>query len=318
MKAAIELTIPIALLATALLPEACGLSCHKCLGTRENCTNQQQLCGSNETLCMEETRATYGPISETLKRGCTTSQYCQSYFSTRRGFISRSIYCCSEDLCNEVPYNVTYSTERNGVECYSCIGSLEECNGTSIPTAQCRGKENRCVEISRQWLPGTGLVEPIIKGCGNYPKEETLLAYGIGGKISYVAIRVCEGSRCNNSSFAEFSARELNGLVCYSCLDTGNDECGAENLQLMNCVGNMDHCMNVIDYVRGATLRAGCANQQLCQDTVFYGTLLPKLPVSYVTCCQGPFCNGAPGQGGRRGEGILFVLLAASLLIALN
>lgn len=50
---------------------------------------------------------------------------------------------------------VTYSSERNGAECYSCIGSLEECKGTDIPTAHCRGQENhQCVEIFRQWLPG--------------------------------------------------------------------------------------------------------------------------------------------------------------------
>ncbi|XP_061453736.1 urokinase plasminogen activator surface receptor-like [Rhineura floridana] len=174
---------------------------------------------------MEETRAPYGPISETLKRGCTTSHYCQSYFSVRRGFISQSIFCCSEDLCNIVPYNVTYSTEHNGVECYSCISSLEECNETDMPSTQCRGKENHCVKISRQWLP---------------------------------------------------------------------------------------------DYVRRARIRAGCANQRLCQDTAFYGALMPKLPVSYMTCCQGPFCNREQGQGERRGKSALLALLAAPLLIALN
>lgn len=46
-----------------------------------------------------------GPMSETLKRGCATPEYCQTYFNVRRGFVSRSIYCCSDDLCNVVPYN---------------------------------------------------------------------------------------------------------------------------------------------------------------------------------------------------------------------
>ncbi|XP_062995810.1 urokinase plasminogen activator surface receptor-like [Elgaria multicarinata webbii] len=319
MKAALGFTVLLlALLVTVLLPAALGLTCRSCLGTRENCTDQQQICSSNETVCMEETRATYGPISETLKRGCTTPQYCQSFFSIRRGFVSRSIYCCADDLCNAVPYNVTYSTGRNGVECYSCIGSLQECNGKDIPTAQCRGKENHCVEISRQWLPGTGLVEPIIKGCGYYPKEETLLAYSVGGNVSYVTVRVCKGSWCNNSSFTEFSDTEPNGLECYSCLDTGNSECSTENLRPMNCVGTMDQCMNVIDYFRNARIRAGCAHRHLCQDSPFYGALMPKLPVNYVTCCQGPFCNGERDQGAQRGNQACLALLVALLLIALN
>ncbi|KAM6428659.1 urokinase plasminogen activator surface receptor-like isoform 2-T2 [Liasis olivaceus] len=146
------------ILLLALLTTASGLTCHKCLGTRENCTNQEQICTENETVCMEETRATYGPMSETLKRGCTTPQHCQLYFAVRRGFVSRSIYCCSQDLCNAVPYNVTYTAKRNGLECYSCIGNLGECSGTDVPTAQCRGRENHCVEISRQWLPGNTTV----------------------------------------------------------------------------------------------------------------------------------------------------------------
>ncbi|XP_053123624.1 urokinase plasminogen activator surface receptor-like [Hemicordylus capensis] len=313
MKAATELTVLIALLATAQ-----GLTCHKCLGTRENCTDSWQVCSSNETVCVEETRAAYGPISETLKRGCSTLQYCQSYFSVRRGFISRSIYCCSGDLCNLIPYNVTYSKEHNGVECYSCIGSLEECGGAEIPTAQCRGKENNCVEISRQWLPETGSVEPIIKGCADYPKEEMLLAYSIGSRTSYAAIRVCEGSKCNNRSFTELPVGELNGLACYSCLDAGNGECYTENLQPMNCTGTMDRCMTITDYVRHSRIRAGCANQQLCRPTAFYGALMPKLPASYVACCQGPFCNGGQAQGPRRGWGVLLALLVAPLLIALD
>lgn len=313
MTAATEL-----ILLSALLTTAWGLTCHGCLGTRENCTDLPQVCSSNETLCVEETRETYGPMSETLKRGCATPEYCQTYFNVRRGFVSRSIYCCSDDLCNVVPYNVTYSTKHNGVECYSCIGSLQECGGADIPTVQCRGKENHCVEISRQWLSGTSLVEPIIKGCGNYPKMENLLACSIGDKTSYVVIRVCEGSKCNNSSFAEFSVGEPNGMTCYSCLDTGHGECSPENLQPMNCTGTMDRCMNVIDYIRHARLRAGCANQQLCQDKSFYGALLPKLPISYMTCCEGALCNGGHNQAARRGQGALLALLTVPILIALN
>ncbi|KAJ6663634.1 hypothetical protein lerEdw1_009713 [Lerista edwardsae] len=321
MTAAAEL-----ILLSALLAAACGLTCHQCLGTWENCTDSPQVCSSKETVCVEEMRATYGPISETLRRGCATPEYCQSYFSVRRGFISRSIYCCPDDLCNVVPYNVTYSAKRNGVECYSCIGSLQECGGGDVPTVQCRGKANHCVEISRQWLPGTGLVEPIIKGCGNYPKMKNLLVCSIGDKTSYVVIRVCEGSKCNNSSFAEHavsyfsevSAGEPNGLACYSCLDTGHGECSPENLQPMSCTGTMDRCMNVMDYIRHARLRAGCANQQLCQTTDFYGALLPKLPISYMTCCQGALCNGERDQAAGRGQGVLLALLAAPLLIALN
>ncbi|XP_063168400.1 urokinase plasminogen activator surface receptor-like [Candoia aspera] len=314
MKAAPELII----ILLALPATASGLTCHKCLGTRENCTSQEQICTENETVCMEETRATYGPMSETLKRGCATTQHCQLYFAVRRGFVSRSIYCCSEDLCNAVPYNVTYTAKRNGLECYTCIGSLGECRGTAIPTAQCRGRENRCVEIFRQWLPGTGLVEPIIKGCGDYPKEERLLAYSIGSKISYVAIRICEGSKCNNNSFPEFLTREPNGLECYSCLEEGNGECNTENLQPADCMGTMDHCMTVLDYTHNTRIRAGCANQELCQDTTFYGALMPKLPISYMICCQSPFCNGDPDQGERSSTRVFLSLLMVPLFIALN
>ncbi|XP_062996412.1 urokinase plasminogen activator surface receptor-like [Elgaria multicarinata webbii] len=288
MKTKISLAILIFCLGTAS-----SLKCWKCLSREGKCPETKvEVCSPSQDACFFEIKNFTALSADTVKQGCGTLSQCQSYRDGYNGSLYQGMYCCSSDLCKSVNYNVNRKGSKNGVTCQSCIGSTAEC-GLNGPSEPCYGSMDRCVQISQRFLPGEEL-EPIIKGCGDSSFTEAMVEYQIGKDFAYVDQTVCSLSNCNEG-FTEITPSELNGLQCYTCRDSGRGECTHDRLQLLNCAGLMDQCVDVINNANRelpVTIQKGCATESMCTRYLdIYRPLMRQ--DSYAKCCNTSLCNRA-------------------------
>ncbi|XP_053124335.1 uncharacterized protein LOC128333178 isoform X5 [Hemicordylus capensis] len=199
MKVGVSLAVLLSWLAIAN-----SLRCQKCLSRQGSCTEtMMEVCKPQQDACFIEIKWYLGLRADTVKQGCGTTNLCRRYPGGYRGSLYRTMYCCAIDLCRPVEHHVDRNGTKNGLQCHTCIGSIDEC-GQNTPSESCYGSEERCVQISQRFLPGTTEeLEPVIKGCGNDSFKDTLVAYQIGNDFAYVDQKVCTGSNCNNRSFPD-------------------------------------------------------------------------------------------------------------------
>ncbi|XP_072836272.2 urokinase plasminogen activator surface receptor isoform X1 [Pogona vitticeps] len=296
------------------LSPANSLRCAKCVSKKGNCNETEvEACSSYQDACFFEVKDFIGVSGTTVKRGCTTANYCRRYPGGYKGHLDRIMYCCSSDLCEPVDYHHSHTGAENGMVCQSCIGNEAEC-GQNAWSEPCRGNADRCIQISQRFLPGEEL-EPIIKGCGDSSFRDTLVAYQIGKDFAYVEQNVCGLRNCNNRSFPDISPGQPNGLKCYTCRETGKGECDRERLQLLNCTGIMDRCVHIISKDRDVptTIQKGCATESMCTS---YSDIYYKLmrQDSYPACCKKSFCNRA---GDHSGPEMLLAVAGVVLWLAM-
>ncbi|XP_053124331.1 urokinase plasminogen activator surface receptor-like isoform X2 [Hemicordylus capensis] len=311
MKVGVSLAVLLSWLAIAN-----SLRCQKCLSRQGSCTEtMMEVCKPQQDACFIEIKWYLGLRADTVKQGCGTTNLCRRYPGGYRGSLYRTMYCCAIDLCRPVEHHVDRNGTKNGLQCHTCIGSIDEC-GQNTPSESCYGSEERCVQISQRFLPAEEL-EPVIKGCGNDSFKDTLVAYQIGNDFAYVDQKVCTGSNCNNRSFPEIPAGKPNGLQCYTCRDSGHGECAQDKLQILPCTGILDHCVHVIDRDnRSVTLQKGCATESMCSASqdIYYKLMRQD---SFVECCKSSLCNQVGASSGSRLENRLVVMVMVMALVLL-
>ncbi|XP_044290715.1 urokinase plasminogen activator surface receptor-like isoform X2 [Varanus komodoensis] len=281
-------------LATLLfcLGMANSLRCKRCVNRIGKCTETDvEVCKPQQDSCFFEIKDVHYLMARTVKRGCGTSESCRRYHDGNVGLLSRTLHCCSTDLCEPLLYPANFSGSPNGVTCQSCIGDKDDC-GQNAPSEPCYDSRNRCVQISQQFLPDEQL-ERIIKGCGNASFTSVVAAYQIGKDFAYVDQRVCTNSNCNNGNFTALTPGRSNGLQCYTCRETGKGECDPKRLELLNCMGIMDRCLHVITNENRdspVTILKGCATESTCTRHLDLGLMRQK---AHAACCKDSLCNRA-------------------------
>ncbi|XP_053124333.1 uncharacterized protein LOC128333178 isoform X4 [Hemicordylus capensis] len=254
MKVGVSLAVLLSWLAIAN-----SLRCQKCLSRQGSCTEtMMEVCKPQQDACFIEIKWYLGLRADTVKQGCGTTNLCRRYPGGYRGSLYRTMYCCAIDLCRPVEHHVDRNGTKNGLQCHTCIGSIDEC-GQNTPSESCYGSEERCVQISQRFLPGTTEeLEPVIKGCGNDSFKDTLVAYQIGNDFAYVDQKVCTGSNCNNRSFPglllsskgqqsmRLKKRELSPLQLHQCF---SDSC--DILKISTFIAAWTFVDHTVQFIKG-------------------------------------------------------------------
>ncbi|XP_026571267.1 urokinase plasminogen activator surface receptor-like [Pseudonaja textilis] len=288
-----------------------SLECHKCLINEGNCSQAPvEVCRPNQDACFTVIKKYHGLSADTAKQGCGSSNNCRRYPMGLMGSLFRTMWCCSSNLCQPIHLSVKQDGLQNGLVCQSCIGDTTECS-LAAPLRQCYGSEDRCVQISQRFLPGEQL-EPIVKGCGNNSSfEELQVLYQIGRDFAFFDQKVCDQSNCNNRSFPEILPGEPNGLQCYTCRDSGHEECAVQKRQVLRCTGAMNRCVHIIraeNESTAVTIQKGCATESMCRrDTDIYLRL--KRGNTHAECCKRNLCNKAHSPTGPQLAAILSLWL---------
>ncbi|XP_043937068.1 urokinase plasminogen activator surface receptor-like [Protopterus annectens] len=274
-----------------LLSSAWSLQCYECQGLIDNCLISPVTCKPQEPYCiLKAYRVIAGGITtDYLMKSCSTGLECGQNTTLYTGY--QAIYatstCCEYDFCNAGAIQITVFS--NYLQCYSCTGYKED-SCTSSSAINCIGVENQCVDVSTLVASGSSTTSSIIKGCGNGAFCNDLQAYNTGDSFSVVNVTCCNTAKCNNRQFSASLPTNINGIRCYSCYETGKNECSANNKSQVNCTGGLYRCMEVLDNNNGkqVALMRGCATESFCRGVI------PSLTVpqsQQVLCCTGNLCN---------------------------
>ncbi|XP_054855750.1 urokinase plasminogen activator surface receptor-like [Eublepharis macularius] len=192
-----------------------------------------------------------------------------------------------------------------GLRCYQCVGMFHECIQTE---QQCTTKDRSCFSSTIKlfytnndnsgvfMLPDLELAEYVMKGCsGDGVANRTTNVYSEEEREVHREY-YCDSDLCNTHFTSTFisHSQEANGMECYSCYDRGTGECAQGNATRIQCVGDMNQCMDfsVIDGTQKMTYRT-CALETLCRQQYVVPEISGRVEIS---CCSTPLCNdGRPG-----------------------
>ncbi|XP_075046943.1 urokinase plasminogen activator surface receptor-like [Mixophyes fleayi] len=276
------------------ISQVLSLRCVQCVGTSSTCRMVARKCPSYETTCISLAYRT-NDGSNTVMKGCSTTDMCNQTSIIDTG--GRSIYmsstCCETDYCNQNRYS-TAQVFSNRLNCISCKSPNISCTSTTNQQSMfCDEVSNNCVDVVTQDYNNGALNKTsYYKGCGSGSigniECSDLFAYDTGAVQRYTAMTCCNGNNlCNSATQTVPILKNHNGILCYGCLDTGNNECDVKNQITVRCKGMLIRCMEAFDLNR-RTVMKGCSTVGYCSSTK---PLLEVPNISEIECCAGSYCN---------------------------
>eukprot|EP00079_Xenopus_tropicalis_P037461 XP_017951232.1 PREDICTED: urokinase plasminogen activator surface receptor-like [Xenopus tropicalis] len=183
------------------------------------------------------------------------------------------------------------------MQCYTCKSNNLSCALPNLNTVFCDEVNNWCVDVLTKeitngefltFLSGLVTASSYTKGCGSGEACNSLLAFDTGSFQHYTQYSCCNSqTQCNNAFQSIPILDNINGITCWACLDTGNNECAAENQKVISCKGTLLRCMEAYDQNR-RTVMKGCSTVTYCSAT--FPTLnVPN--IAEIQCCAGNNCN---------------------------
>ncbi|KAM8927805.1 urokinase plasminogen activator surface receptor-like [Pelodytes ibericus] len=278
------------------ISQVSGLRCVQCVGTSSSCRLSAKTCPSYETTCFslaykQAQVSSTSVFSETLIKGCSTPELCNqtSIIDIGTQSIYMSASCCEKDFCNLNPYSTT-PVFSNRLQCSACTDTSKSCQ-TANTTVFCDGVNNWCVDrITRNYTNGVVTGSTYSKGCGSGQACNTLLSYNTGAFQHYTQYVCCnKGNNCNNLQKSVNVLTNNNGITCYGCQDTGNNECAPENQTIVHCKGIQLRCMETFNASRQTWFK-GCSTVSFCSSTYPH---LSITNISEIQCCAGSLCNNS-------------------------
>ncbi|XP_029432991.1 urokinase plasminogen activator surface receptor-like [Rhinatrema bivittatum] len=274
----------------ALLQTGKSLDCYECFGPPYNCKETVRTCYMQQTSCIWRayTYITGNKTIDQLEKGCSQGLICNESAYVNQGNTSlySSSACCTSSLCNAGMY---YAQVRvSHLQCYACQGNIASCSTGNLPTLQCAGVQDRCVDITSVTLNGMNRMETVLKGCGTGDFCSRKINFNTGNTSTYTSVQCCGSANCNTALPTVSLNDTPNGLQCYACNETGKGECLAANIRKVNCTGQMTQCVDVVGFPRGQTMLRGCCSEQACLG------LSATLTISAsqkLHCCTGNLCN---------------------------
>ncbi|KAG9470235.1 hypothetical protein GDO78_018526 [Eleutherodactylus coqui] len=265
------------------------LKCLQCVGTSSMCRMIVRTCPSYETTCIS--LAYSSQDGNTVMKGCSTTQLCNQTSIIDTG--SRSVYmtatCCESDFCNLNRYS-TAPVFSNRLECNSCRSPMLDCS-YPYQSIFCDEVNNNCVDlVTEEWWNGVSSRSSYVKGCGSGKTEQCMdvFAFNTGSYQRYTYLSCCNGAnRCNDGRLSIPMLTNNNGISCFGCMETGNNECAVENQVPVRCKGMLIRCMQAFDENR-KTIMKGCCTVGFCSST-YPSQNVPN--ISEIQCCAGSFCN---------------------------
>ncbi|XP_069802788.1 urokinase plasminogen activator surface receptor-like [Dendropsophus ebraccatus] len=268
------------------------LKCLQCVGTSSSCRMVAKTCSSYETTCISLAYRSLGETyySNTLMKGCATTELCNqtSIIDTGKRAVYMSATCCETNYCNLNRYS-TSPVFSNRLQCNSCKSSTLSCS-SPFQSLFCDEVNNNCVDVvTKEYTNGALTASKYVKGCGQGNVACTdLFAYDTKNYQSYTYLSCCSsGNNCNSFQVSIPILNNINGIRCFACLETGNNECAVEKQVPVDCKGTLIRCMEAFDQNR-KTIMKGCSTVGFCSST-FPSQDVPKF--SEIQCCAGNMCN---------------------------
>ncbi|KAM3922857.1 urokinase plasminogen activator surface receptor-like [Leptodactylus fuscus] len=272
------------------------LRCLQCVGSSSTCRMVVRKCQSYETTCISLAyRAEDG--SNTVMKGCSTTTMCNQTSIIDIG--SKALYmtstCCESDLCNINKFS-TSQVFSNRLTCNTCSSSSLSCLSTQ--SVFCDQINNYCVDLATTETKNGVTTTSYMKGCGSSysgqcSMDTSYFAFNTGVYQRYSYLRCCNNQdQCNSVTASIPILSNKNGITCYGCNETGNNECAVEKQKPVECTGWLIRCMEVFDENR-RTIMKGCSSVAFC-SSVFPSLQVPN--VSGIQCCAGNMCNNFTRQ----------------------
>ncbi|XP_069496972.1 urokinase plasminogen activator surface receptor isoform X2 [Ambystoma mexicanum] len=248
----------------------------------------RQRCLAYETTCISLAYQSTTPLLTTnsVMKGCASTTLCNvtSAIDTGTNSFYMTSTCCETDYCNSNRFSAVGVVSKQ-LQCSSCVDA-ETCK---TPTQlACRNTNNQCVDVVTEIYNNGTMTNSSIKGCGSGEACGALLSYNTGGSQLYTQFQCCSSNRCNNRTISVSKPRFPNGIMCWGCNETGNNECAPEKQQMVKCSGSLVRCMEAFGPDR-KTLKKGCCTEDLCSDTYPAVSGIPK--EVEIQCCAGNLCN---------------------------
>ncbi|XP_041427600.1 urokinase plasminogen activator surface receptor-like [Xenopus laevis] len=270
-----------------------SLRCLQCIGSASSCRMVARKCQAYETTCISLAyRSTAGSTtSNTVMKGCSTRALCNqtSVIDTGNRSIYMSASCCETDYCNINRYS-TKAVFSNRMQCYTCKNNNLYCGYPNLDKVFCDGVDNWCVDVlTKEYTNGKVTASAYSKGCGSGEACNSLLAFDTGSFQRYTQYSCCNSQTLCNDAYQSTTQilNNINGITCWACLDTGNNECDVKNQVQISCKGTLIRCMEAYDQNRKVVMK-GCSTVTYCSAT--YPSLnVPN--ISEIQCCAGSNCN---------------------------
>ncbi|KAJ0004766.1 hypothetical protein NQD34_010980 [Periophthalmus magnuspinnatus] len=187
-------------------------------------------------------------------------------------------------------------------DCSVCVPTAHtlkcmECSEDKCSEMQCPAEKNVCKAITTTGYTGgsSNGIRIAHRSCATTHECFQYSIHFLQWR-SVITTKCCKSNLCNSKDAPDPPKAAPNGLKCFSC-----DNEGACN-KTLNCVGDEDHCLEVLD--RGTLVR-GCASKSYCSLT---HENAPALKDVTMTCCQGEYCNDGNAQSAS-------LLLLATMLM---
>ncbi|XP_069057432.1 urokinase plasminogen activator surface receptor-like isoform X1 [Pleurodeles waltl] len=272
-----------------LQPGLC-LECLECHGLPYNCTETVRECYAHQPTCIS-TAYSYEDSSgtkELLVKGCSQGLSCNESayvnMGTRAVYISNT--CCSRNQCNSGTYYAKATVSQ--ADCAVCSGDSASCSSPALRVMHCTGVQDLCMSITTLTIFRGAARETVVKGCGTGPLCGRTLEYNTGNTTLYNKVECCHPRNCKPQVPTVSVNNTLNGLQCFACNETGKNECNATRITTVNCTGQMNRCLDIVDFGQGKTLMRGCCSEDVCRGLPA-SLSVPSYQSLY--CCQGNLCN---------------------------
>ncbi|XP_048873198.1 phospholipase A2 inhibitor and Ly6/PLAUR domain-containing protein-like isoform X2 [Brienomyrus brachyistius] len=181
----------------------------------------------------------------------------------------------------------------------------ESCNGTE---KSCPSSDYRCGRANYfENKGGTLQILAHSKACMEPSQcSSGSVSSGMGGFVYHA--ECCDSDLCNGEDHnVSISARPLNGLKCFTCL---------ENMctNSVDCLENEIFCMSATaNFFRSSHNIKGCVSESLCPSRDVKIHLGPLLGMS-MKCCKGELCNSGRRMEQRLPPALLAFLSCFTLL----
>ncbi|XP_078507245.1 urokinase plasminogen activator surface receptor-like [Lissotriton helveticus] len=279
-------------LLSGLLQSGLCLECLECYGLPYSCNETIRECYAHQPTCIS-TAYSYedgSGMKDLLVKGCSQGLSCNEStyvnIGTKAVFISNA--CCTTNQCNRGTYYAKATVSQ--ADCAVCSGDPTSCSSPSLPIMHCTGVQDLCMSITTVNINViVGVTRTtVMKGCGTGPLCGRSLQYNTGNTTLYSKVECCQPLDCKPQVPTVSVNATPNGLQCFACNETGKNECNATRITRVNCTGQMDRCLDIVDFGLGKTLMRGCCSEDVCQG-LSASLSVPAYQSLY--CCQGNLCN---------------------------